>query len=119
MLKDLGGDETAYKQASNDLLGVSAYNRIEVPGLHTSGTAVIDYRGHRIIAQTIIPGLFSSTITPTFGILLNFAALGLAQEDGHVNIGYGSLEGSEFKTDSKFHELMTLAAEQLLVKVIT
>lgn len=30
---------------------------MDTEGLHTLGTAVVDYRGIRVIAQTIVPGL--------------------------------------------------------------
>eukprot|EP01125_Pyxidicula_operculata_P015596 TRINITY_DN5317_c0_g1_i1.p1 TRINITY_DN5317_c0_g1~~TRINITY_DN5317_c0_g1_i1.p1 ORF type:complete len:1208 (-),score=310.68 TRINITY_DN5317_c0_g1_i1:16-3639(-) len=99
--KNAGGDATAHKHASNDLAGVLSYNRADIPGLYTLGTAVIDYRGHRIVAQTIIPGLFSS----------------MAEENVSVNIVYGTLpEGKEFKNDEKFQELLTQAGEKLHIK---
>ena len=28
-----------------------------MPGIHTLGTAVVDYCGHRLVAQSIIPGI--------------------------------------------------------------
>ena len=42
---------------SNDLQGVKAYNNVDVEGLFTLGTVVVDYRGYRITAQSIIPGI--------------------------------------------------------------
>lgn len=30
---------------------------MDVEGLYTLGTAVVDYRGIRVIAQTIVPGI--------------------------------------------------------------
>ena len=39
-----------------DLKGVTAYNRVDIEGLYTLGTVVVDYRGYRVIAQSIIPG---------------------------------------------------------------
>lgn len=41
----------------NDLQGVKAYFNLDSEGLYTLGTAVIDYRGYRVTAQSIIPGL--------------------------------------------------------------
>lgn len=41
---------------SCDLNGVDAYSVLDQPGLCTLGTAIIDYRGYRVTAQTIIPG---------------------------------------------------------------
>lgn len=34
-----------------------AYADVDVEGLYTLGTAVVDYRGIRVIAQTIVPGI--------------------------------------------------------------
>ena len=40
----------------NDLQGVKAYFNADLEGLYTLGTVVVDYRGYRITAQSIIPG---------------------------------------------------------------
>ena len=58
--KKYGGDEAAYTAASLDLKGVELYNKLDVEGLYTLGTVVVDYRGYRIIAQSIIPGIIES-----------------------------------------------------------
>jgi protein TIF31 len=49
--KGAGGDEATYQSANNDIIGIAALNGIDVVGLHTLATALIDYRGFRIIAQ--------------------------------------------------------------------
>lgn len=36
---------------------LQAYASVDVEGLYTLGTAVVDYRGVRVIAQTIVPGI--------------------------------------------------------------
>lgn len=41
---------------ANDLQGVKAYSALDQEGLYTLGTAVVDYRGYRVTAQSIIPG---------------------------------------------------------------
>ncbi|CAF2337641.1 unnamed protein product [Rotaria sp. Silwood2] len=51
--KDFGGDAAAHAAPTNDLQGVRALNTIDLEGLHTLGTAVVDYRGMRVTAQTI------------------------------------------------------------------
>lgn len=33
------------------------YSAVDVPGLYTLGTVVVDYRGYRVTAQSIIPGI--------------------------------------------------------------
>jgi len=56
--KEFGGNHAAFYAPSADMCGVKAYNMLDVPGLHTLGTVVIDYRGYRITAQSIIPGWY-------------------------------------------------------------
>lgn len=41
----------------NDLQGVRVYSAVDLHGLYTLGTVVIDYRGYRVTAQSIIPGI--------------------------------------------------------------
>lgn len=36
---------------------MKAYNNVDLEGLYTLGTVVVDYRGYRITAQSIIPGI--------------------------------------------------------------
>ena len=55
--KDLGGDAAAYVAPRNDLQGVKVYNAVDLEGLFTLGTVVLDYRGYRVTAQSIIPGI--------------------------------------------------------------
>ncbi len=58
--KDFGGDAAAHVAPTSDLQGVRAINTIDLDGLHTLGTVVVDYRGMRVTAQTIVPGKQSS-----------------------------------------------------------
>uniref|UniRef100_A0A8C4P0E3 Clustered mitochondria protein homolog n=1 Tax=Dicentrarchus labrax TaxID=13489 RepID=A0A8C4P0E3_DICLA len=53
----LGGNTAAHAAAICDLRGAQAYTSVDIEGLHTLGTAVVDYRGLRVIAQTIVPGI--------------------------------------------------------------
>lgn len=55
--KELGGDAAAHAAPTNDLNGVQAYGAVDVEGLYTLGTVVVDYRGYRVTAQSIIPGI--------------------------------------------------------------
>ena len=54
---DFGGDYAAYTAPINDLQGVKALNVLDIDGLHTLGTVVVDYKGFRVTAQSIIPGI--------------------------------------------------------------
>ncbi|XP_066552152.1 clustered mitochondria protein homolog isoform X2 [Amia ocellicauda] len=55
--RQLGGDSAAHAAPTNDLNGVRAYGAVDVEGLYTLGTVVVDYRGYRVTAQSIIPGI--------------------------------------------------------------
>ena len=64
--KEFGGDAAAHAAPTNDLQGVRAINTLDLDGLHTLGTVVVDYRGMRVTAQSIVPGKsfpFSSFIS--------------------------------------------------------
>jgi len=55
--KEVGGDAAAHAATSQDLAAVRAYSTLDHPKLHTLGMAIIDYRGYRVTAQSIIPGI--------------------------------------------------------------
>ena len=57
-MQDLGGDAAAFVAPKNDLQGVKVYNAVDLEGLYTLGTVVVDYRGYRVTAQSIIPGKY-------------------------------------------------------------
>lgn len=54
---DYGGDAAAFVAPLLDLRGVQVFNAADVKGLHTLGTVIVDYKGFRITAQSIIPGI--------------------------------------------------------------
>jgi protein TIF31 len=90
-------DENAFSNANNDLKGVIAFNEADVRGIHTLSSAIIDYRGYRVIAQSIIPGILQGD-----------------QGSKHV---YGSIdEGKSFARDEKYHELMQQVCDKLSIK---
>lgn len=94
--KDFGGDYAAYIAPGNDLQGVKAYFNLDSEGLYTLGTAVIDYRGYRVTAQSIIPGI-----------------LDREQEQSVV---YGSIDfGKTVVTCDKYVELLQKTAPQLKI----
>lgn len=55
--RDLGGEAAAHAAPVLDLNGVRAYWAVDQEGLFLIGTVVIDYRGYRVTAQTIVPGI--------------------------------------------------------------
>lgn len=77
--------------------GIRALNRADIPGIHTLATAIIDYRGYRLVAQSIIPGIL--------------------QREHTANIFYGSIDnGKKVNSDTEFHKLFLAASDFLFLK---
>jgi protein TIF31 len=94
--KDFGGDAAAYAATASDLNGVRMYMNLDLEGIYTLGTAIIDYRGYRVTAQTIIPGI-------------------LEKEQEH-SVVYGSIDfGKTIVTHEKYDELLSQAASLLKI----
>ena len=95
--KDLGGDAAAYVAPRNDLQGVKVYNTVDLEGLFTLGTVVVlDYRGYRVTAQSIIPGIL--------------------QREQEQSVVCGSIDFSKtVVTQSKYLDLLQKAGNQLKI----
>ena len=94
--KDLGGDAAAYVAPRNDLQGVKVYNAVDLEGLYTLGTVVIDYRGYRITAQSIIPGIL--------------------EREQEQSVVYGSIDfGKTVVSHPKYVDLLQKAGSQLKI----
>ncbi|KAJ3269314.1 Intracellular distribution of mitochondria [Terramyces sp. JEL0728] len=52
-----GGLDAAHVAMSKDIDGIKSVSHRDMEGIHTLGTALIDYKGRRILAQTIVPGI--------------------------------------------------------------
>ncbi|KAG0305797.1 Intracellular distribution of mitochondria [Dissophora globulifera] len=90
----LGGDNAAHVATGKDLEGVRTLNGVDIEGLYTLGTVVVDYKGVRVVAQSIVPGIFRQ------------------QEES--SIVYGSVDnGPQVKSEEKFHEILGKAAKAL------
>ncbi|CAF3343891.1 unnamed protein product [Rotaria sp. Silwood1] len=95
--KDFGGDAAAHAAPTNDLQGVRALNTIDIEGLHTLGTAVVDYRGMRVTAQTIVPGIL--------------------EKEQEQSVVYGSTDfGKTCATNEKYKELLEKVSTMLKIK---
>ncbi|KAL0006693.1 hypothetical protein SO802_008195 [Lithocarpus litseifolius] len=46
-------EQATYASANNDLKGTKAYQEADVSGLYNLAMAIIDYRGHRVVAQVL------------------------------------------------------------------
>ncbi|XP_072325852.1 clustered mitochondria protein homolog isoform X2 [Scyliorhinus torazame] len=95
--KDFGGDNAAYVAPTNDLNGVRAYNAVDVEGLYTLGTVVVDYRGYRVTAQSIIPGIL--------------------EREQEQSVIYGSIDfGKTVVSHTKYLELLEKTARPLKIQ---
>ena len=72
-----GGDEAARVAVGKDITGVKIVNQLDISGLFTPGTVVVDYLGKRLVAQSIVPGIFKQ------------------REPGENQIDYGGVEGRD------------------------
>ena len=75
---------------------MKVYNTVDQEGLYTLGTVVIDYRGYRVTAQSIIPGIL--------------------EREQEQSVVYGSIDfGKTVVTHPKYLELLGKAGQQLKV----
>ncbi|KAH9517025.1 hypothetical protein DERF_007725 [Dermatophagoides farinae] len=94
--KEVGGDAAAYAAPSNDLHGVRAYSSLNIDGLYTLATAVVDYKGYRVTAQSIIPGIL--------------------ERDQEQSVVYGSIDfGKTVVSHPKYLELLKKAGGVLKI----
>lgn len=80
--------------ASHDIRAINILNSMDIEGLHTIATATVDYRGYRVLCQSILPGILSQT--------------------PETCAKYGSMDdGQTINSDPGFHALVSAVAERL------
>ncbi|KAK4756668.1 hypothetical protein SAY87_006795 [Trapa incisa] len=90
-------EQATYASANNDLKGNKAYQEADVPGLYNLAMAIIDYRGHRVVAQSVLPGIL--------------------QGDKSDSLLYGSVDnGKKICWNQDFHSKVLEAAKSLHLK---
>ncbi|KAA8515704.1 hypothetical protein F0562_018685 [Nyssa sinensis] len=90
-------EQATYASANNDLKGTKAYQEADVPGLYTLAMTIIDYRGHRVVAQSVLPGIL--------------------QGDKSDSLLYGSVDnGKKICRNEDFHSKVLEAAKRLHLK---
>uniref|UniRef100_A0AAR2K973 Clustered mitochondria protein homolog n=1 Tax=Pygocentrus nattereri TaxID=42514 RepID=A0AAR2K973_PYGNA len=95
--QDLGGEAAAHAASTIDLNGVRAYSLVDADGLYVLGTVVVDYRGFRVTAQSIVPGILER-----------------GQEQSVV---YGSIDfGKTVNSNEKYLKLLDKPSKQLRVQ---
>ncbi|XP_047315734.1 clustered mitochondria protein isoform X2 [Impatiens glandulifera] len=90
-------EQATYTSANNDLKGTRAYQEADVPGLYNLAMAIIDFRGHRVVAQSVLPGIL--------------------QGDKSDSLLYGSVDnGKKICWNEDFHLKVVEAAKRLHLK---
>ncbi|RDA87497.1 hypothetical protein CP532_1610 [Ophiocordyceps camponoti-leonardi (nom. inval.)] len=94
-----GGDEAARAATGKDVTGVMLVHQLDIDGLFTPATVVVDYLGRRIVGQSIVPGIFK-------------------QRDPNENqIDYGAVDGKEVvAADERFVSVFAQLSKALKVK---
>ena len=78
-----GGDEAARVAVGKDVCGVKVVNQLDVAGLSTPGTIIVDYLGKRLVAQSIVPGIFKP------------------REPEEPQVDYGGVEGRDVVAENE------------------
>ncbi|KUI64751.1 hypothetical protein VM1G_00416 [Cytospora mali] len=94
-----GGDEAARVATGKDVAGVKVVNQLDIDGLYTPGTVVVDYLGKRIVGQSIVPGIFKQ------------------REPGENQIDYGAVDGKDVvAANEKFVPVFEKLSQAMKVK---
>jgi protein TIF31 len=94
-----GGDEAARVATGKDVMGVRLVNQLDIDGLFTPGTVVIDYLGKRLVGQSIVPGIFKQ------------------RDPGENQIDYGAVDGRDVvASDERFVPVFQKLSKALRVK---
>ncbi|KAK2604531.1 hypothetical protein N8I77_007452 [Diaporthe amygdali] len=94
-----GGDEAARVATGKDVAGVKVVNQLDIEGLYTPGTVVVDYLGKRIVGQSIVPGIFKQ------------------REPGENQIDYGAVDGKDVvAANEKFTSVFEKLSQAMKVK---
>jgi protein TIF31 len=94
-----GGDEAARVATGKDVMGVRMVNQLDIEGLFTPGTVVVDYLGKRLVGQSIVPGIFKQ------------------RDPGENQIDYGAVDGKDIvAADEKFVPVFEKLSKALKVK---
>ncbi|KAI8950845.1 clustered mitochondria-domain-containing protein [Xylaria longipes] len=94
-----GGDDAARVATGKDVNGVRIVNQLDIDGLYSPATVVVDYLGKRIVGQTVVPGIFKQ------------------REPGENSIDYGAVEGKDVvAADERFAAPFEKLSQALHVK---
>ncbi|SAM82278.1 related to CLU1-translation initiation factor eIF3 [Ustilago bromivora] len=130
----MGGDEAAHVAVGKDIQGVKTLNSLDVSGLCLLGTIVVDWKGERWVAQSVVPGLFrrrddtderfEAGETKAEGAKEEAEAKTAAEPkqaksdkadlNDDTQVVYGGVEGPEvIRDNAAFHKLLNQVAQTL------
>ena len=94
-----GGDEAARVATGKDIAGVKRVNQLDIDGLFTPATVVVDYIGKRVVGQSIVPGIFKQ------------------REPDENQIDYGAVDGKDVvAADERFVSVFSELSKAFKVK---
>ena len=94
-----GGDEAARVAVGKDVAGVRSINQLDIDKLATAATIIVDYLGKRIVAQSIVPGIFKQ------------------REPEEHQVDYGGVEGRDIVAENQdFVPMFSQVSKALRVK---
>jgi protein TIF31 len=98
-IEQYGGKDASHVAISKDIDGIKLVESFGFDDIHTLGTVMIDYRGHRIVVQSIVPGILKNAASQESSVL------------------YGSVDGgNEILSDNSFDEISSKLANMLFLK---
>ncbi len=128
----MGGDEAAHVAVGKDIQGVKTLNSLDVGGLCLLGTIVVDWKGERWVAQSVVPGLFRRRDDADDELEAGEAKAedeeakakkaaetkdgkpGKADLNDDTQVVYGGVEGPEvIRDNAAFHKLFHQVAQTL------
>ena len=130
----MGGDEAAHVAVGKDIQGVKTLNSLDVNGLCLLGTIVVDWKGERWVAQSVVPGLFrrrddaddqleAADSKAQNGAETDVLKMPTESKDGKpvkgdlnddTQVVYGGVEGPEvIRDNAAFHKLFHQVAQTL------
>lgn len=90
-----GEQNPSWTQANHDMAGLRQLQLLEIDGLYYVATVIINYRGERVIAQSIIPGILNNSELPSLS-------------------EYGTIDEQQtINSSEQFHGLMKQVAERM------
>lgn len=124
----LGGTAAARAIASKDLASIKHLNELDVPGVYTMGSAVIDYHGKRWIVQGMLPGIFrtpdlgaeaTKQVTPDSSVQPDSASVDKKPTNGEIKHGADETDWEEVEKSDASIRLAKEAAMTASIPVPT